>query len=70
MMKIKLRIAASVEIGGRKPGEEFMVKATDDKTPLDLYWRRRLADGSAVLVADPAPAARPAAPPKAAAKKD
>lgn len=68
MTKIRLRIAAQVEIGGHKPGSEFQVPATDG-LPTDLYWRKRVADGSAILVSDTPAAARPAAP-KAAPKKD
>lgn len=72
MTRINLRITAAIAIAGRAPGAEFQVAATDG-VPSDLYWRRRIEDGEAVIVPESVPEAEPApaAPArKASAKKD
>lgn len=62
--KITLKIVSPVVIGGRLPGQVFRVAAVDG-VPAELYWRSRIADGSAVVEAAPTPQAA-----KAAKQKD
>lgn len=63
MPTIKLRIAATVPIHGKKPGETFDVEADSDGMPLPKLWRKRVADGGAETVSDTPPKkAAPAAP--------
>jgi hypothetical protein len=66
---LRLRVAGSVPIHGKKPGEDFAVPIDDDGVPLSLLWRKRLADGSVarVLAAPSEPVTAPAPPAK---KKD
>ena len=76
MKKITLEITGAVPLGGHRPGERFRVDAHDDGTPVDRYWRRRLADEAAhrsgavrvVPIPSPAPADEAAAPAPAAKK--
>lgn len=64
---ITLKITGPVPLGGKRPGETFRVKADDEGNPVDLYWRRRLADeaayacGAVRIVTSPAAAEEPAA---------
>lgn len=56
----RLRITATVPIHGRKPGEEFEIETDADGIPLQLQWRKRLADeeryhlGAVTIVSAPA----------------
>lgn len=59
-MRITLKNVSSVDLGGKKAGSIFKVPATDDGVPADLYWRKRIADGSVVTVV--APVVKPQAP--------
>lgn len=43
-MQLRLKVTGPVPIGGHRPGEEFLVRCDDEGIPVDLYWRRRLAD--------------------------
>lgn len=68
-MKLTLKITAPIEIGGRNPGEEFEVEATDAGMILDPYWRARLEDEAAyacgavtVVTLAPPPASEPEGP--------
>lgn len=39
--------AASCPIGGKDPGERFLLPVEEDGiTPVDMYWRKRVADGA------------------------
>lgn len=60
-MKVLLTNTTSVPIGGKRPGATFSVEADDDGVPVDIFWRKRLADNS-VVKADAADSAAPAAP--------
>lgn len=61
-------VAASVAIGGKQPGEVFQLPVDEDRTPVELYWRKRLADGSVALhVADATAEPSPASPQSPAA---
>jgi len=76
---IRLRIAGSTPIHGKRPGAEFTVAVDADGIPLDQNWRRRLADenlygiGAVVVVGaspatpTPVPAATSSAAPATAA---
>lgn len=77
MATIRLKITGTVALGGKRPGEEFDVEATEDGQPAPLYWRRRLNDealykcGAVAIVPPPSdtPQAAPAVdaePPKSA----
>ena len=57
----RLRICGPVSIHGQKPGQDFEVPADTAGVPLDLLWRKRLADGSCVSTNNPLPADQPAA---------
>ncbi len=46
---IHLEVTAQVEVGGRMPGEVFSEPASKGKI-WDLYWSKRLKDGSVVRV--------------------
>ena len=64
-MKVNFKNITTVELGGKLPGEVFPLDVMDDgKTPSDLYWRKRIADGSVEPDVEPA-----AAPPAKASKK-
>ena len=70
MKYLMLQITGKVALGGRKPGEIFRVKCDDEGQPLDVYWRRRLADaftnpeGNHLTIVTPE---EPATAPKSAA---
>ena len=37
----------AVPIGGKQPGERFLLSVEDDgTTPAELYWRKRVAEGA------------------------
>ncbi len=49
-----------VMIGGKQPSEDFVLAVHEDgKTPAELYWRKRVADGAIVLKEDSAPPPAP-----------
>jgi hypothetical protein len=81
MNYLTLQITGKVALGGRKPGETFRVKCDEEGQPLEVYWRRRLADARAnpeanhltiVMPDQPAPAPKSAAlsPKKSATPSD
>jgi hypothetical protein len=45
-MKALFVNTCSVDIGQKRPGEVFKLHVHDDGSPVDLYWRKRLSDGS------------------------
>lgn len=52
---------AKCVIGGKQPGERFLIAVLDDgKTPAEIYWRKRLAEG-AVIYSPPDAAEQPKA---------
>mgnify|MGYP000897041946 CR=1 FL=1 len=69
MAKITLKNVSQTTLKGTKPGQTFQVDADGDGAPIDLYWRKRLADGSAERVASPATPAD-TVPRSAKTKKD
>ena len=42
MSMLKLKISGQVPLGGKRPGEIFMLEMDDEGLPTDQYWRRRL----------------------------
>lgn len=49
-MKQPFKNLAACTIGGKQPGERFVLPVEPDgKTPSDTYWRKRVADGSVAL---------------------
>lgn len=40
----RLKITGSLPIHGKKPGDEFEIEVDADGIPLDILWRKRLAD--------------------------
>jgi hypothetical protein len=44
MATLTLKNASSVNIHGKRPGDEFEIETDDEGTPLDLLWRKRLKD--------------------------
>ena len=68
MGMMRLRISGATELHGRKPGEVFEIETDADGIPLEMRWRKRLADeanhkcGAVTVVTDPPPA--PATPEK------
>lgn len=69
MPKIRLKNTSMVTIGDRRPGEVFTIECHDDGTPVDHFWRRRLADEigpkapGAIVEVKPLPAPVPAEDP-------
>ncbi len=54
--KSRFRVTAECAIGGKKPDECFLLAVADDGvTPVEAYWRKRVADRS--ITDDPADAA-------------
>jgi hypothetical protein len=43
-MKLTLEITGPVAIGGHRPGTRFEIEAFECGTPVDRFWRKRLAD--------------------------
>jgi hypothetical protein len=37
---------SAVDLGKKHPGEEFKLAVFEDGQPVDLYWRKRVKDGS------------------------
>lgn len=35
---------SAISIGGKQPSEIFQIAVDDDGAPVELYWRKRLAD--------------------------
>ena len=57
--RMTLKNVAQCPLFGKAPGEEFLVVSKDGE-PVDLHWRKRIADGSVVVIPDaPDPAAEP-----------
>lgn len=47
MAKAAFKNVSDATIGGKNPSERFLLPVGDDGvTPADLFWRRRVADGS------------------------
>jgi len=59
MPKLTLKITGSVPLGGKRPGEQFLVDCNEEGAPTDIYWRRRLKDedvhkcGAVAVIASP-----------------
>lgn len=47
MPKMKLKNAATVRLGGKLPGQVFLVEEADDGLPVDPFWRRRILEDRA-----------------------
>ncbi len=59
IIKKRFKNVAACVIGGKQPGELFLLPVAEDGvTPADMYWRKRIAEGAVALDApsDPAPA--------------
>lgn len=72
MAKITIKNVSTATLRGVKPGQTAQV---DDEGPIGLYWRKRIADRSVVLVVEsPAPPpptpADPVSRPAAKKQKD
>lgn len=57
----------TVKLGGKLPGQKFQLETADGGAPLDVYWRKRLAEGAIAPV--PTSPASDEAPKKLATKK-
>lgn len=68
MKQAQFTNVSSVAIGGKIPGETFFLPCLDDgETPAELFWRKRIADGSVTPATQASPASQD--DPKAAAVK-
>lgn len=69
--RIKLKNVAACPLLGKAAGEEFSVEGADG-IPADLYWRKRIADRSVIVLTEDPPAApvKSSASPKPATKKE
>lgn len=56
-MKATFVNVCQVPIGGKQPGEEFALEVSEDrKSPVQLYWRKRLSEGAVKLKPKSTPA--------------
>ena len=44
MKTITLKITAKISIHGKRPGDVFQINCDDEGIPLEVQWRKRLAD--------------------------
>lgn len=59
IIKKRFKNSAACVIGGKQPGEVFLLPVEPDGvTPADAYWRKRVADQSVALDAPETPPAK------------
>jgi hypothetical protein len=69
---LRLRVSGSVPVHGKTTGEEFDVPTDAEGTPLELLWRKRVADKSVAVISAPgavAVASEPSPPAPVPSKK-